>query len=546
MNNYNSLKNFLSVAICALLLTGCTSSSTFGTEAGTETTADKMGYTVNVTYDEDDYYFDWQAENHETIKLEDGSSQISKSGIYELTGTLKDGSLTVNVDKTADSGTVFLVLNDATLNSESTAPINILEAKKVVLILENGTTNTITQGKDVTVDESNNPSAALFSKADLTIAGTGILNVETKFNDGITSKDDIKITGGTINIEAINDGITGKDLLAVETAIIKITAGKDGLRATNTTDTTKGNLLISGGKFKITSGNDAIQAENVLQIDGGTFDLNTGGGYVGVTKTNENPMGGGGMMRPDNVSGGGMMRPDNASGGGMMRPDKVSGGAMMKPPTVSDGAMMKPPTTSGSSVETTTETETTSEKGIKGAKALVINDGTFTFSTNDDSIHSNGDVIIAGGTMNIETGDDAVHADGTVIIDAGKINIKSSYEGIEGTNITINDGTIDIVSTDDGINVNSYEGVLTFNGGETSIKAGGDGLDSNGNIVQNKGKVVIDTTVTGPGDTPVDYDGTFTANGGTLVDQNGDTISHQGGMPGGRGNGGANNGRQNI
>ena len=70
----------------------------------------------------------------------------------------------------------------------------------------------------------------------------------------------------------------------------------------------------------------------------------------------------------------------------------------------------------------------------------------------DDSIHSNTTVQIDGGTLTLASGDDGIHADATVEFNGGQIDISKSYEGIEANSITLNDGTVHIVSSDDGIN----------------------------------------------------------------------------------------------
>lgn len=114
-----------------------------------------------------------------------------------LSGTLNDGQIIIDVQ---DDSSVHLVLNGATLTNSSSAPVYIKEAGKVIMTLEDGTVNTVTDAAkyvypDAATDE---PGAAIFSKADLTINGTGMLKVTGNYNDGITSKDDLKIVSGTI------------------------------------------------------------------------------------------------------------------------------------------------------------------------------------------------------------------------------------------------------------------------------------------------------------------------------------------------------------
>ncbi|MGO4843945.1 carbohydrate-binding domain-containing protein, partial [Rhizobiaceae sp. 2RAB30] len=76
-------------------------------------------------------------------------------------------------------------------SNSSTSPIFVEEAGKTIISLQEGTTNVVTDGKtyvyaDASTDE---PNAAIFSKDDLTINGTGKLVVQGNYNNGITSKD---------------------------------------------------------------------------------------------------------------------------------------------------------------------------------------------------------------------------------------------------------------------------------------------------------------------------------------------------------------------
>lgn len=61
-------------------------------------------------------------------------------------------------------------------------------------------------------------------------------------------------------------------------------------------------------------------------------------------------------------------------------------------------------------------------------------------------VHANGNVTVSGGSFAITTGDDAV------TITDGTLDISKCYEGIEGQTIDISGGTIDIVSSGDGLN----------------------------------------------------------------------------------------------
>lgn len=69
----------------------------------------------------------------------------------------------------------------------------------------------------------------------------------------------------------------------------------------------------------------------------------------------------------------------------------------------------------------------------------------------------NSNVTIESGTFNLKSGDDGIHADTSTVINNGNIVIEKSYEGIEGSNVTINGGTIELTASDDGIKFRRWQ-----------------------------------------------------------------------------------------
>ena len=234
----------------------------------------------------------------------DGSTvTISKAGTYVISGKLDDGNIVIAADK---NDTVKLVLNNAEINSKTTSAIYSSKADKTIILLQDGTVNTISDGSDYvtksdtssessdsdtdTSDDSDAPNAAIFIQDDLTILGNGTLNVTGNANNGITSKDTLRISSGTINVTASHHGITGKDNLAIEGGKITVTAESgDGLRSTysKTDDKDKGNVFIENTEINVTAGNDGIQAEYDLTVNSGTITIVTGGGAA-ANKTSNN------------------------------------------------------------------------------------------------------------------------------------------------------------------------------------------------------------------------------------------------------------------
>lgn len=427
----------------------------------------------SVNTDDGDEKIVWS--NYETREIElSDSIKITEEGVYNLSGTISDGCITVLVD-----GNVKLNLNGVSIKNSNGPAIYVANASDVVIeldgdnYLEDGSSYS---GYDEDVD------SVLFSHDDLTIQGSGTLNIKANYQDGIVSKDDLKIVSGTYVIDSADDGIRGKDSVYILDGNFEITATGDGIKSTNDTDSDRGFIKISNGIFDINASLDGIQAETKLVIEDGEFNIVTGGGSSNASSS-------------------------SSSWGSW-------GGAKIQNST--------------SSVDSTD-----SAKGIKAGDNIVISGGTFIFDTSDDSIHSNNYVGISKGTFNISSGDDGIHADLEIVIDGGVIKINKSYEGIEAASITINDGDINLVSTDDGINVaggndssatnrpgeNNYansNNILTVNGGTIYVDATGDGIDVNGSAYIMGGNITVDGPVDG-GNAALDYDGSFEISGGTFI-----------------------------
>ena len=335
------------------------------------------------------------------VTVDENIVTITQGGTYSLSGTLDDGQVIVNA---GDLDQVEILLNGVHLTSSTSAPIYVMNADKTTLTLVEGTESVITDAEsyvyeDATVDE---PNAAIFSKDDLKINGTGSLIVNANYNNGIASKDDLDIKNGDITINAVNNGLKGKDSIEIDNGTFVINSGGDAIKSDNTTDTTKGWITINNGTFNLTATGDGIQAETDLLINGGTFTIETGGGS------------------------------ENSS-------QKSSSWGVWGIPGHAQ--------TSSSSSE-----ETTSAKALKAGVNLTVEDGSFNIDSSDDSIHTNDSIVINGGSFTIASGDDGIHADTTLDINGGTIDITKSYEGLESTTITINDGTIHLIASDDGIN----------------------------------------------------------------------------------------------
>ena len=162
------------------------------------------------------------------------------------------------------------------------------------------------------------------------------------------------------------------------------------------------------------------------------------------------------------------------------------------------------------------------KNGIKaGDDSSLIIDGdlTLNISAANDGINSNYDVTILDGDVTINAADDGIHVDHILTIGSEDgtgpdLTVESSTEGLEGTVVNIMGGKVDVTSTDDAVNAANgdgvYEGILDYSfnmiGGDLTINAQGDGIDSNGNVNLIDGTASIKSS-TQAGEAGIDYDG---------------------------------------
>jgi hypothetical protein len=437
---------------------------------------------------------------------------INAGGTYTISGYLADGQIIVNTENKDD---VILILNGTDIRSSSNTAVYIKKANKAMIILADGTVNRIFQAdislgiplfvpmvNFILADTSeDDPNSAIYSKADLTFSGAGALALETRFADGITSKDELIFESGSYNITAADDAISGKDFILVKNGKFILNAGGDGFKSDNDSDTTLGYINILSGDIKITSSGDAISAEREINITTGIFNLTTGGGS---NKTLVDSLSAKGIKAGVKTEiNGGTFTFNNADDAIQSNDELIINGGTFTISTSDDAIHADSSLTikngnitinkcfeaiesfqitimngnfqiTSSEDAITAETnlhivdgeftitsgggsskvtaDSSSAKAIKGLKNVLIDNGICAINSADDAVHSNYFVTINGGSFTISTADDAVHGDSTVTVNDGIINITKSYEGIESKILTINDGEIHVVSSDDGLN----------------------------------------------------------------------------------------------
>ena len=347
-----SLKVF-SLVLCAALALG----SMFVPAASAETGAPL--YSADDLFTSRDLKQTADLSKAVTYTVSDGQDiHITAAGVYVLTGTASN--VTVYVEAGSDDK-VQLVLDGVTLTNSDSPCIFVTSADKVFVTTSGDSALSVTGAFQA--DSSAN--GVIFSRCDLTLNGTATLTISSTAN-GVVGKDDVKITGGTYNINAKSKAIEANDSIRIADGALNLSAGTDGLHAENSKDDTKGYIYIGGGVITMTAGDDGIHALSVVQIDGGTVSVTAAEGIEATYV-------------------------------------QINGGSV--------------------TIQGKDDGINAGKKSTAYTPTIEINGGEVTVvmaSGDTDGIDSNGDIIINGGTINV-TGGSTFDYDGTAQYNGGAI-----------------------------------------------------------------------------------------------------------------------------
>lgn len=369
-----------SMAACGSQDTGSTtgSSASAGTSAGSSAeentvTADKVSATVSATsggaIDASDLFSD--RDLNQTADLSDATTytvsdgqdiEITTAGVYVLTGSASNVTVTVNV---ADDEKVQLVLDGVSITNDSAPSIFVKNADKVFVTTTQGSENSLTVSGSFTQTDDTNTDAVIFSKDDLVVNGLGTLNISSTEN-GISCKDDLKVTGGTINLSVADAALEANESIAIADGSITVSASNDALHAENDDDNSTGYIYICGGTLNLTSADDGVHATTIVEIDGGTLNITAAEGIEGTWIQ------------------------------------------------INDGTV---------SITASDDGINAANKSSSYSAKVEVNGGTTTVDMGQgdtDGVDSNGDIIINGGTISV-TGQSTFDYDGTGTINGGTV-----------------------------------------------------------------------------------------------------------------------------
>lgn len=451
---------------------------------------------------------------------------ILSPGTYNISGTLTNGQIVVNIDESYTDNNAEINLNGVNITNAAGPAIYGINGD-IKLSAKKGTVNTLTDGtpaafetetaEDGTVTTTDEPDGCIFSHDGISLKGKGELIINGNYANGISGKDEVEIKNLTLTVNSVDNAIKGKDSVTVESGTLDLTS-KTG----NGIQCTSGDAVILDGSLTINSADKGIGAKaGNVAISGGTVNVtvvpdssgyNSAYNYDGIFA----------KAGAVTISGGDITVKSYCDGIQAAADVNISGTAAVNVTTV--GVL--------------NTSDDISAKGIKSDTSVTLDGGTVTVNSTDDSIHTDGDMTLNAADITVSSSDDGLHADGTMKINDGcKLKVLKSYEGVEATYIYINGGELTIYASDDNINAaggndttsanqnrfgpnTGSTGYLEINGGYIyceNSNSMGDGVDSNGDLVVNGGVVIVNGP-TSDGDTAVDFgDGAqLYYNGGTL------------------------------
>ena len=480
------LKTVTSVTLIAALgLTGCSTASgttltsgtstvhsaVSGTTAGTSTSNAAAGQTLDAQTHYTNEDLTWDSSGEKTIDLanptatdgvsvENGTITITSGGTYRITGEYS-GQVKIEATKT---DTVRLVLDNAKITNSTGAAINVVSAAEAIIYTAAGTTNTVADEANYTATGDDDPDAAIYSTANLTLTGEGSLSVEGAYEEGIHTTGGLVIASGTLEVNAANTGIKGKDYVDITGGIVNVTAAQDGIKSTNTDDESMGFTRLSAGSVTVSAGDDGLKAPHTLEISGGTLNIeksnegieaqyiNILDGDVTVNSTddgiNASLKDSSSDTSSDTTSGTattGQQTQQNQNGqvqqapaGGGAAPGGSQGSTgqnqnMPQPPT--DGAMPG----GGSGTFEVVDA------------AINISGGTVTVNAEGDGIDSNGTATFSGGTVTVNGpvagGNNALDSNGDLLLNGGTVTAGSTADMFEAPSSASTSGYLKITDS---------------------------------------------------------------------------------------------------
>lgn len=505
-----SILPLIGLSVSLMLLASCSGSSSLssfeeGTGSATSSSSTSEGESQgaqgsNVLTAAKELSLDFEAdygsqesetfENAITIDLgsiAEKTYSIGAGGTYLLTGTNEDLSLVVD----ASGEEVTLILQNATIHSESSAAISLEAAKSFTIHVASGSKNVLSDSENNALDGAIN-----LKKSDALIEGSGYLYVtgngleSSGSGKAIHAAKNLTVKDAHIEVLSANDhALNGKASLTLENAWVKVDSALGDLLHSKEGAITLLNSVLEG-----TGKADGIDAAGDVSITGSTLSLKEEGTFVLYDASLDTD----GTLYEDSKY---ILENGDYKKIGSDEMSRYSTRYYLK----------------------------NSAKGVKSGLSIALGEGNlFSIDSTDDGIHAGTDIALTGGYYQFWTKDQALNADETLLGGTSEtafqndltVAVFSCNEGMQAKTLTLQNGSYYIVASDDGLNATHDTetdiALSIANQAKVTIFSDGDSLDSNGDLLLTGGEIAL-FALKNQDDTPLDFDGSLTLDGAKLI-----------------------------
>jgi len=215
---------------------------------------------------------------------------VAEEITYTLSGTSDNGSLYMD-----GSYKATFVMDNLNLHNPDSAAINIQDGKRIAVILNDGTANSLSDGIRVADDGSDAHNACMYVDGHTEFGGAGTLTITGNVKHAFTSDEycEVKATAGTLTVaSALGDGFHIGQYYHQKGGTVVINASGDGIDVGAKKDTTKefnGQMMLDGGVTTVSvtgATSDAMKCDAAFTMTGGTFRLLSKGAGGRALNTN--------------------------------------------------------------------------------------------------------------------------------------------------------------------------------------------------------------------------------------------------------------------
>jgi len=187
--------------------------------------------------------------------------EITKAGDYLLKGNL-DGQIQID----AEDERVHLILDNVEINSPNGPAIYVKSAAKVIITVPEESSCILKDSPYY--DQYPDAKACVYSNSDLTINGSGILQIYGYYKDAVRTKDVLKVVDIGLMVQAKGDGLRGNDGVVFQGKALNVQCEGTGIYTEKEGKENRGFVDMAAGTIQVIAGEYGIDAsENIYLHD---------------------------------------------------------------------------------------------------------------------------------------------------------------------------------------------------------------------------------------------------------------------------------------